>query len=158
MYYKVLYPAFCDFLASFIMFVGLLWIPVSIWQMIRGSIILFTGLIRQYWLKKPLNKSEWTSLFIIFFSLILVGAAYFPPPLLTARSIFSEDTSASEPVSAGLKILGMFLVFIAQGIQALQTVIGTLIHPLSPQRSTFCRASRPLRRWSWAWRASGASC
>ena len=78
-YYKVLYPAFCDFLASFIMFVGLLWIPVSIWQMIRGSIILFTGLIRQYWLKKPLNKSEWTSLFVIFFSLILVGAAYFPP-------------------------------------------------------------------------------
>ena len=112
-YYKVLYPAFCDFLASFIMFVGLLWIPVSIWQMIRGSIILFTGLIRQYWLKKPLNKSEWTSLFVIFFSLILVGAA----------SIFSEDTSSSEPVSAALKILGMFLVFIAQGIQALQTVI-----------------------------------
>ena len=140
------------------MFVGLLWIPVSIWQMIRGSIILFTGLIRQYWLKKPLNKSEWTSLFVIFFSLILVGAAYFPPFLLTARSIFSEDTSSSEPVSAALKILGMFLVFIAQGIQALQTVIGRASSPFSPQRSTSCRASRPPRRWWWAWRACGASC
>ena len=125
-YYKVLYPAVCDFLASFIMFVGLLWIPVSIWQMIRGSIILFTGLIRQYWLKKPLNKSEWTSLVVIFFSLILVGAASFPSNSLTLRSIFSEDTSSSKPVSAGLKILGMFFVFIAQGIQAFQTVIGSL--------------------------------
>ena len=72
-YYKVFLPAFCDFAASFIMFVGLLWIPVSIWQMIRGSIILFTGVIRQYWLKKPLKKSEWWALIVIVFSLIIVG-------------------------------------------------------------------------------------
>ena len=76
-YYKVFSPAFCDFFASFIMFVGLLWIPISIWQMIRSSIILFTGLIRQFWLKKPLKKSEWWALIVIFFSLLVVGSAYF---------------------------------------------------------------------------------
>jgi len=72
-YYKVFIPAVCDFSASFIMFVGLLWIPVSIWQMIRGSIILFTGVIRQFWLKKPLKKSEWWALVVIFLSLLVVG-------------------------------------------------------------------------------------
>ena len=112
-YYKVFAPAFCDFLASFIMFVGLLWIPVSIWQMIRGSIIIFTGLIRQYWLKKPLNKAEWWSLVVIFLSLVLVGMA----------SIFNSDSSSGDTTSIGLKILGIVLVFVAQGIQALQTVI-----------------------------------
>ena len=70
---QVFVPAFCDFAASFIMFVGLLWIPVSIWQMIRGSIILFTGVIRQFWLKKPLKKSEWWALVVIFCSLLIVG-------------------------------------------------------------------------------------
>ena len=74
-YFKVFAPALCDFSASFIMFVGLLWIPVSIWQMIRGSILLFTGLIRQLWLKKPLKKSEWYALLIIFVSLLIVGMA-----------------------------------------------------------------------------------
>ena len=74
-YYKVFAPAFCDFLASFIMFVGLLWIDVSIWQMIRGSIIIFTGLIRQFWLKKPLKASEWVALGVIFLSLAVVGVA-----------------------------------------------------------------------------------
>lgn len=74
-YYKVFAPAFCDFLASFIMFVGLLWIDVSIWQMIRGSIIIFTGLIRQFWLKKPLKASEWIALCVIFLSLVIVGVA-----------------------------------------------------------------------------------
>lgn len=107
------------------MFVGLLWIPVSIWQMIRGSIIIFTGLIRQYWLKKPLNKAEWWSLVVIFLSLVLVGMAYGSVFRVTHRSIFNSDSSSGDTTSIGLKILGIVLVFVAQGIQALQTVIGT---------------------------------
>ncbi|KAM7453658.1 hypothetical protein BLSTO_05593 [Blastocystis sp. subtype 1] len=112
-YYKVFAPAFCDFLASFIMFVGLLWIDVSIWQMIRGSIIIFTGLIRQFWLKKPLKASEWVALGVIFLSLAVVGVAQ----LLTPKQ------QQTEPVPVGKMVLGMVLVFVAQGIQALQTVI-----------------------------------
>ena len=131
-YYKVFAPAFCDFLASFIMFVGLLWIPVSIWQMIRGSIIIFTGLIRQYWLKKPLNKAEWWSLVVIFLSLVLVGMAYDSVFRVTHRSIFNSDSSSGDTTSIGLKILGIILVFVAQGIQALQTVIGTFCWPTWP--------------------------
>ena len=72
-YYKVFIPAVCDFSASFIMFVGLLWIPVSILQMIRGSIIILTGVIRQFLLKKPLKKSELWALVVIFLSLLVVG-------------------------------------------------------------------------------------
>ena len=125
-YYNVFVPAFCDFFASFIMFVGLLWIPISIWQMIRSSIILFTGLIRQFWLKKPLKKSEWWALIVIFFSLLIVGSAYiFFSLLIINRSIFSDSGEKVES-TVWQKILGMLLVFIAQGIQAFQTVVGML--------------------------------
>ena len=125
-YYKVFAPAFCDFFASFIMFVGLLCIPISIWQMIRSSIILFTGLIRQFWLKKPLKKSEWWALIVIFFSLLIVGSAYdFVYLDIINRSIFSDSGEKVES-TVWQKILGMLLVFIAQGIQAFQTVVGML--------------------------------
>lgn len=104
------------------MFVGLLWIPISIWQMIRSSIILFTGLIRQFWLKKPLKKSEWWALIVIFFSLLIVGCAYSFYWFFHYRNIFSGGEKVESTIAQ--KILGMSLVFIAQGIQALQTVIG----------------------------------
>ena len=97
-YYKVFAPAFCDCFASFIMFVGLLWIPISIWQMIRSSIILFTGLIRQFWLKKPLSKSEWWALIVIFFSLLIVGSAYCLLVCFTVE-ISSAAVSTSSPPS-----------------------------------------------------------
>ncbi|KAK8794780.1 hypothetical protein WA158_001761 [Blastocystis sp. Blastoise] len=109
-YFMVLAPAFCDFLASFIMFVGLLWIPVSIWQMIRGSILIFTGIFRITWLKKPLLKHEWIGLGIIFIALVVVGVA----------NIFGDATESDSTVWQ--KILGFVFVFIAQGIQAFQTV------------------------------------
>ena len=108
------------------MFVGLLWIPISIWQMIRSSIILFTGLIRQFWLKKPLKKSEWWALIVIFFSLLIVGSAYdFVYLDIINRSIFSDSGEKVES-TVWQKILGMLLVFVAQGIQAFQTVVGML--------------------------------
>ena len=44
-------------------------------DMIRGSIIIFTGLIRQFWLKKSLKASEWVALGVIFLSLAVVGVA-----------------------------------------------------------------------------------
>jgi hypothetical protein len=51
-------PALCDFVATYLINVGLLWIDASIWQMIRGSELVFTALIRKLWLKRPLKLSQ----------------------------------------------------------------------------------------------------
>jgi hypothetical protein len=46
---QVIVPAICDFVATYMMNVGLLWINASIWQMLRGSIVLFAAIIRLVW-------------------------------------------------------------------------------------------------------------
>lgn len=47
-----------------------------------------------------------------------------------------------------MMVLGMVLVFVAQGIQALQTVI----------EEHLLQGIEAPRTWWWAWRACGASC
>lgn len=51
-------PAACDFVASYLINIGLLWIDASIWQMIRGSELVFTALIRRLWLGRKLKYSQ----------------------------------------------------------------------------------------------------
>ena len=55
----ILVPTICDLISTFMMFVGLLWISSSIWQMMRGSIILFTAALRICYRHKPLWPNEW---------------------------------------------------------------------------------------------------
>lgn len=48
----VFFPALCDVTSTFLMYVGMMWIAASIWQMLRGSIVVFTAIIRMTMLKK----------------------------------------------------------------------------------------------------------
>lgn len=68
-------PSTCDLLGTTLMNAGLLYTPVSIYQMTRGSIILFVGLFSVLFLGRKINRIEWTSLFIVFFGVFLVGLA-----------------------------------------------------------------------------------
>lgn len=44
--------------------------------MVRGSIVIFSGFIRMWALKKPLKKHEWCGIGIVFVALIVVGCSY----------------------------------------------------------------------------------
>lgn len=117
---KFAIPAVCDMLGTLLLNMGLIFIPVSIYQMIRGSIVLFVAFLSVVFLKRKITKLEWISLVIITLGITLVGLSG------SQNSSSSNDkassTSANSNESA-LVMLGIFLVVIAEFTQAFQFVI-----------------------------------
>jgi drug/metabolite transporter (DMT)-like permease len=72
-YILLLFPALCDSLSSTLMNIGLIFVSVSMYQMLRGSIVIFTAIISVLFLNQTYNLKKWSSLFIIFLGLVIVG-------------------------------------------------------------------------------------
>lgn len=68
-------PGSCDFFGSTIMFVSLLMVPASVYQMLRGAIVIITALLAVIFLKKKQYRHHVTSLAVIFLGLALVGVS-----------------------------------------------------------------------------------
>lgn len=109
-------PALCDFFASTIMTIGLTMLAGSIYQMMRGSSILFTALFSKIFLKNKLYLHHWVSLTIVISGLTLVGAAnvIIKPKVPAQCSANVEDDSTAT---------GYIFVIIAQIFVAMQFII-----------------------------------
>ena len=75
--FVMLPPAFCDFLASSIMNVGLILTSASSYQMLRGSNLIFVGILTVLVLKRRLEWYRWFGMAIILSGLIVVGVSDF---------------------------------------------------------------------------------
>jgi len=78
--YLFIIPACCDCCATGMMYFGLLWVSASLFQILRGSLIIFTGLLTVLWLRKKLEWFRWVGMFVILGGLIItgVGETYAP--------------------------------------------------------------------------------
>lgn len=74
-YFYVAGPACCDLLATSLMNIGLLYIQASVWQMLRGSMVLFSSLFCAFILKRPHYPFMWWSVLGIVIALAIVGFA-----------------------------------------------------------------------------------
>lgn len=70
-----LFPACCDLLGTTLAGIGLLYVDASVWQMLRGSIIIFSGILSVIFLKKKFVAYHWTSIGIVTIGLACVGVA-----------------------------------------------------------------------------------
>lgn len=68
-------PACCDITGTTLMNVGLLFVAASIYQMTRGALVLFVGLMSVIFLKKHLAIYKWASLFVVVLGVAVVGLA-----------------------------------------------------------------------------------
>lgn len=102
-------PASCDACATTSMYVGLTLTHASDFQMLRGSVVIFTGLLSKYWLKRKLVSYHWGGMFLVLLGLVLVGVTGFLEP--------SGGSTASNP------ILGDGIIIAAQIIVAVQMVV-----------------------------------
>lgn len=93
------FPALCDFFGSTIMSISLTYIATSIYQMFRGTIILFTAMASLIFLKTKFYKYHYIGILIVILGLGLVG--------LNAV-IYSDKGTGSSPVA------GIILVIVAQ--------------------------------------------
>lgn len=97
--------------ATSIMYIGLNLTYASSFQMFRGSVIIFVGLLSVGFLERILKKREWVGIFAVIIGLGVVGVADF---------IAKDDT---ENHNRNDIITGDLLIVIAQIITAIQMVV-----------------------------------
>lgn len=108
-------PATCDLITTTLNIFGLIYINVSIFQMLRGAQIIFTAILSVISLKRRLKCYEIFGIIIITLSLTLIGFAsmYIPSSDINEKG---EERSINE------KLFGTFLVIAAQIFFAIQIV------------------------------------
>lgn len=70
-------PAMMDLLATSTMYVGLNMTFASSFQMLRGAVIVFTGLLSVAFLNRKLNFIKWFGIFFVILGLAVVGLSDF---------------------------------------------------------------------------------
>ncbi|XP_062857538.1 solute carrier family 35 member F6 [Trichomycterus rosablanca] len=70
-------PALCDMAGTSIMYVALNMTSASSFQMLRGAVIIFTGLLSVAFLGRRLLPSQWIGILITILGLVVVGLADF---------------------------------------------------------------------------------
>jgi len=103
-----LIPACCDMTATSLMYVGLNWTYTSVFQMLRGSVVIFTGIFSMIFLKKKLYPFHWIGMLCVLGGLLLVGAA---------SLLLPTTQDASNP------LVGDILIVAAQIVVAVQMVV-----------------------------------
>ncbi|PWN45825.1 hypothetical protein IE81DRAFT_319661 [Ceraceosorus guamensis] len=66
-------PAACDICGTTLMNVGLLFTPVSIYQMTRGALVLWVGVFSVIFLQRHLFLFQWLSLLTVMLGVCIVG-------------------------------------------------------------------------------------
>lgn len=106
-----LVPALCDMTATSTMYVGLNLTYASSFQMLRGAVIVFTGLLSVAFLNRKLKVLEWTGIGIVILGLVCVGLSDVIYP------------SKDQHFSRNSIITGDLLIILAQIIVATQMVV-----------------------------------
>ncbi|EAY18335.1 hypothetical protein TVAG_254470 [Trichomonas vaginalis G3] len=109
-------PAGCDLIATYLQNIGLLYLPPSVWQMTRGSILLFTALIAIFYRKKKLYCVDWFGVCTTILGITIVG-------LSAVLGKSNSSTNSASKVPAGMQVIAMVLIVIAQALQAFQTIV-----------------------------------
>lgn len=106
-------PAACDMLATTLLNLGLYYTFASVFQMLRGTLVIFAGMLTILVLRRRLRIHNWLGIVFITAGAALVGAS----SIIYAKDQKKIQTSAPNP------LLGNILVILAQLLNALQFII-----------------------------------
>ncbi|KZO98989.1 hypothetical protein CALVIDRAFT_534532 [Calocera viscosa TUFC12733] len=98
------FPAFFDICGTTLMNVGLLYTPVSIYQMTRGALVLWVGLFSVLFLRRRLWVYQWLALITVMGGVSIVGVA---GSLAKERGIIPQKP---EEVGEAVRIVVRWLV------------------------------------------------
>ena len=102
-------PALCDVFATSIMYFGLLFISSSVYQMMRGLVVLFVCMVSKFVLKKSYPAFKWLGVFCILAGAAIVG--------VVAIAYTPSDGGSNQ------EAFGVSCVIIAVLIQAVQVTL-----------------------------------
>lgn len=108
-------PAWCDIIGTSTMYVGLTMTSASTYQMLRGSVVIFTGLMSRVMLRRATSTHQWLGMVLVFSGALVVGST----------SVLQTDApkDGSAPSSFSTILLGDLLVVFSQLFTALQMVL-----------------------------------
>lgn len=109
----VVFPAVFDLLATAFACIGILYIPASVWQMLRGACIIFSALFAVLWLKRRLLAFNIMGLVLCVVGVCTVGLA-------NVWGGGADGASGGGDVAS--LAFGMAMVLLAQVVQAAQVV------------------------------------
>lgn len=114
-------PALCDICGTTLMNVGLLFTPVSIYQMTRGALVLWVGVFSVIFLRRHLHMFQWLSLVTVMMGVSVVGLSgtVFKAPEASPSSEGGDD----EIPETAQALLGVLLILFAQLFTASQFVL-----------------------------------
>lgn len=84
--------------------VGLIFVPVSVYQMLRGAIVLFVAILSIMFLGRKLTKAQWVALATVMSGVAVVG--------LSSVGKGKKESLAEEPEVDPL--VGVVLILLAQ--------------------------------------------
>lgn len=114
-------PATCDIIGTTLMNVGLLLVPASIYQMIRGSIVLFVGSFSIIFLKRTLTRKQWAGLTSVSLGVFVVGLSAVGRHKETTGDAASGASAA--PAVSLEAVFGVAMILLAQVFTASQFVL-----------------------------------
>lgn len=109
---KIAVPSFLQLFGTFLQAAGLMWTPVSVYQMLTSATVIFSAMIRYFLLGKGLAGFEACGIVLVTVGLSGVGAA---------SIVFGSSAGNSSPIA--LQILGIVFLLCAQAILALEAVL-----------------------------------
>jgi len=109
--YMTAAPAIFDLLATAFCCMGMLYIPASIWQMLKGGSVIFCGILSVTFLKRDLYAYHWLGLTLCVCGLCTVGLS----------NVMGNSQQPNKQSPAEL-IFGMSLVMLGQVVQAAQVI------------------------------------
>lgn len=111
MYFLLIIPSLFDLVATAFCMFGLRYVNVSIYQMLRGSAIVFVAILKQFVLGDRLKGFMWIGVFWNVVSIILVGAT----------AMFSGESSEAAPNDySSQPLTGVALILLGAFVQSLQ--------------------------------------
>lgn len=118
-------PALCDLFATVLQNIAILYLAPSIWQMMRGTILFFTAILAIFYRHRKLSWVDWTGVITTIVGITIVGLS----SILTQK----ETQNKASPF---MQLISMLLIFIAQGLQAFQTIVEEeLLHDVDATES-----------------------
>lgn len=120
-------PALCDMTATSIQYIGLTLTYASSFQMLRGAVIIFTGILSTIFLKTKLKWYKWAGMLLVICGLVTVGVN----DLIhtggsgnsTSVSLFNVLYADDSGKANTDVIIGDILIFCSQIIVATQMVL-----------------------------------
>ncbi|RKP26357.1 hypothetical protein SYNPS1DRAFT_14307 [Syncephalis pseudoplumigaleata] len=120
-------PTMCDICGTTLMNVGLIYTTASIYQMLRGAVVIFSAILSMVFLRHRIALFQWFALTAVMAGVSVVGLSGIIGAPSTPQPPLSDDDNGpdaqSEIEDVARAALGIFMVLFAQMFTATQFVV-----------------------------------